>query len=170
MGDIPYIAGMVINELGKPTKLVPILVSRNDSSTLARAYLTSDQAISHDSWTKVSGYTESWDIGSNFASNKYTAPVTGYYHVDAGILFNDPQSKLNLSTVAIYKNGVICVGTPYWSGTDKGWSGQLISDVIYLTVDQYIELYGYIQTSDSSAAVMLGGTTNTFISVHLIST
>jgi len=139
-------------------------------SCAARAYKAApDQAINHNAAIPVSGYTESWDTGSNFASDKYVAPVTGYYHVDARIEFYDATGKLIIAYGEIYLNGSPVFRLSEWWGTDKSYAGSSGSDVVSLTAGQYLELYGYIQTGDGGAAVMLAASTLTFMTVHLIS-
>lgn len=143
---------------------------RGVRNTLARVYLASNQAINHDDDTKVSGYTESFDIGNNFASDKYTVPITGYYHISFGILFYDAEGKLASCVGLIYKNGARLFQGSQWQGTDKYFIGSNGADIQYLVAGEYLELWGYITTTDSSAAVMYAGSPYTFLSVHLIST
>jgi hypothetical protein len=45
--------------------------------------------------------TETFDIGSNFASNTFTAPVTGYYHFAASILLQAVDSAATSYEIAI---------------------------------------------------------------------
>jgi hypothetical protein len=138
-------------------------------NSLARAYLTSNQAINHNEATTVTGYTESSDTGSNFnaTTGLYTAAVAGYYRFDATILFYDAQSKLNLGATYVYKNTDLYSSGNYWMGVDQGYVGSSVGDFISLAVGDTLKMAGYMQTSDSSAAVMLAGA-YTHFSVHLI--
>ena len=137
-------------------------------NSLARAYLTSNQAINNNEITKVSGYTESFDAGSNFSSDKFTAPVAGYYQISFGVTFYDATVKLTFAYGMLYKNGADTVHGSEWSGTDKAEVLSTGSDVVYLDAGNYLELYGYCTTSDSGASVMYAGSKYTFMSVHLI--
>jgi len=138
--------------------------------SLARVYLTANQAISHNTATKVSGYTESSDIGDNFASDKYVAKATGYYQVNFSVYYYDATSKLNFAVSKLYKNGSEILNGVAWSGPDSAYIVCHGGDQIQINAGEYLELYGFILTSDSGAAVMLAGSANTFMSVHLIST
>ena len=170
MGDIPYIAGMVINELGKPTKLVPILVSRNDNNTLARAYLGSDQpGVASATPTKVLLDTEDYDEGNNFASYKYVFPVSGKYHVDFGITGLTSGAHLTLGVAYLYLDGALRQQGNYQLGTVHTSVRSVGADDLKVNAGQYIELYGYGIT-DSGTFSFLGLTYNSFMSVHLIST
>jgi len=138
--------------------------------SLARAYLSADTVINHIAEDKILLDVENFDLGNNFGSYKYTAPITGYYQVNAAVLYYDVHGKLYLATMTVRKNGVICSSAPYWAGVDKTWVGTSVNDIVYLTAGQYLELFGYVQTTDSSSAVIYGGSAYTFMSVHLIST
>lgn len=162
----------VSRESGVWRHLVSALVnSLVRNKTLARAYLTSNQAINHNTPTVVVGYTESKDIGGNFNPDTgiYYAPVAGLYHVDYSVLFYDAESKLTIAAAYLYL-GVAAVSTgTYWSGTDKAYAGSSGGDIIEMAAGDGIYLVGLMQTSDSSAVVMLAGV-NTRLAVHLIST
>lgn len=169
MGDIAYIKEMIIMEKGKPTKLVPILVSKDDDFTIARVTLTANQAINHNTATLVTGFTESYDTSTNFSGNSYDARIAGYYKADWAILFNDPESKLILAASQLFKNGALFSSGSYWTGLNQANAGSSGSDIVQLAVGDNLKLYGLMQTSDASAAVMLAGV-YTHLSVHLIGT
>jgi hypothetical protein len=167
--SINYIGTMKASKLGGPIEQYSMTSFVN--KTLARAYKAApDQAINHNAAAKVAGYTESWDIGGNFASDKFVAPVSGYYHVTGSIFFTDAESKLNYCSANVYLNGVERFRLGSWEGTDKAYIAINGSDDVYLIAAQYLELYGFILTSDGSAAVMTAGHQYTYLAVHLIST
>jgi len=140
--------------------------------SLARAYLAADQTVNDGAWTKVTLDTESFDLGNNFSAYKYTAPITGYYHVDFGAGFYNVGTVLLSGVASLYLNGAeisrggqIVVTTGHLSeGISKG------SGLVYLTAGQYLELYANVNSSDSSTSKVTGGSPYTFMSVHLIST
>ena len=57
---------------------------------------TSDQSnFAIDSWVDVAMGTEAFDVGSNFASNTFTAPVTGKYQLNLQLRLNGIDSAAN---------------------------------------------------------------------------
>jgi hypothetical protein len=169
MGDIPYIGGMVINELGKPTKLVPILVSRNDNNTMACAYLSVDQGSIADAvWTIIKLDTESFDMGSNFSSYRYVCPVTGYYQVNFAAHLKTSGAHIVMATSSVYANASVeKVRGSRYDGAATIMYGSTGGGLIYCNAGDYLNLYAYVDTdSGTSSAEAL----TTFMSVHLIST
>ena len=135
----------------------------------ARAYLSADQLnISSGVATKVLLDTESYDLGDNFASYKFVAPITGYYQVNAGVRY------VSASVVAderyfciIRRNGVNAV-----SGVGHAAVADAVlptcSDVLYLAAEQYLELFAY-HVAGVDTVDIDGGTAHTYMSVHLLS-
>jgi hypothetical protein len=63
------------------------------------------QTVNTGSATIVVFDVEEFDTNNNFASNTYTAPVTGYYYFTAALNYNAVGSGTRLQ-IAFYKNGV----------------------------------------------------------------
>ena len=79
---------MVIDANGHITKpLQPAFCVQRDSS---------QDNIATDTATDIQFEAERFDIGSNFASNTFTAPITGKYQLNANIRLN------NLDTASAY--------------------------------------------------------------------
>lgn len=139
-------------------------------NAMARAYGDTAQLnIADNTYTKVNLNQESYDPGGNFdaATNyRFVAPVTGYYQVSA--MLHWTQSIADKVYYAyIYKNGtVICQGSSHTSAT-YGVSISL-ADIIYLTADQYLELWGRHFTGAATSDIVAGEIT-TFLSVHFLS-
>ena len=108
--------------------------------------LAGDQSISNTTWTKLLIATESWDIDSAFASNKFTIPsgeggkyVIGY----------------SIGTEATMDNEERLIGRPYVNGSalnilSNDWASGANRDlfinqttVLNLSEDDYVELYAY---------------------------
>lgn len=172
MADIAYINELVMSEKGKPTELKRYNVAYDYGKTLARAYLTSNQTVNHDTWTTISGYTENFDIGSNFASDKYTAPVTGYYHVDFQARLYDAGSELTYGAIVLFKNNAANVSVVAGEvHTDSSIVTIGSSTLCYLTAGDYLDIRVYgLLSAGSGDFVAYAGSENTYISVHLIST
>ena len=173
MADTSYIRELIMMEKGKPTELKNYLVSKDENRTLARAYLSShQQGLTSGTSPIVSLDTEDWDIGSNFASYRYVAPVTGYYHAAFSVLLYSATEKIQIAQSGIFKNGTEeARGTMYakTSGNLGYFNSPGAADV-YLTQGQYLDLRGHVTTSDASDFWFHAGRQLTFMSVHLIST
>ena len=168
MGDIPYIGGMVINELGKPTKLVPILVSRNDNNTLAHAYLgVAQTGLASTVWTKALLDTESYDVGNNFASYKYVCPVSGRYQINFNAGINMASNHMLTALSEIRKNNSLVLRGSRYGGPAISWFGSSGGGVIDCATGDYLELWVYSATDSGTADLE---SDSTFMSVHLIST
>lgn len=109
----------------------------------ARAYKSSAvQSIPNGGVnTLVTLDAETYDTDGNFATNRFTATVEGYYVVAGSVYYQDVEDTINYS-VLIYKNG----GASTIAGTIAGGAGSKdmvanCSDVIFLEVGDYLELY-----------------------------
>lgn len=67
------------------------------------AYATGSTTATAGGWTKVAFAGESFDSNNNFASNTYTAPVTGYYKFDAAVKITVGGAG-ETYVLALYKN------------------------------------------------------------------
>lgn len=109
------------------------------------AYQASAQTISSATLTKVTLDTELFDTNSNFASNRFTPTVAGYYQISATI-------AVGASTTAggayIYKNGV-----NYSSSFQGSMNSSSISTLTYLNGStDYVELYVYFGVGQAMGA------------------
>jgi hypothetical protein len=106
---------------------------------LARVYLTGTQALTANSDSKVLFNNINYNTNSDYslATNKYTASVAGYYSFTANILCNAGQNLLNVS---LRLNGAqFAKGS---QSADDTYSST-VSDMIYLAVNDFIEVYAY---------------------------
>lgn len=132
----------------------------------ARAYLTSTLGTTVDgAWTKVALDGETYDVGANFASNKFTAPVNGYYKVTANIEYNNTVADKMLGS-AIYVDGVAVAYHYAGNGGATGTISSAISDTIYVAASSYIELYYYHNCGVTTPDVV-GGASVTWMTVTL---
>ncbi len=133
----------------------------------ARAYLSASQLdLVHGTATKVGLDAETYDIGSDFADGKFTAPVNGYYLVTGQIRFTGVvANKSYISEIRV--NGLTRLQTSYHASLSTHLSA-VFSDIIYLDADDYIELFA-ISNADVDTVDILGGTNYTFMTVHLLS-
>lgn len=79
------------------------IVQASGAAPAFSAYSTALTSTSTATWTKVTFNTEEFDTNSNFASNRFTPTVAGYYQVNTCI--SGPSSSTGIIAVNIYKNG-----------------------------------------------------------------
>ncbi len=135
----------------------------------ARAYRNTDQTGFPDAvTTKVQLNAESYDPNNNFDSTtnyRYTVPVTGYYQVNGCVNFTGTTPITSFAT--IYKNGAeISRGT---QGIIVSFSAVVVSDILYFTANDYLELYAYVDVTSGTGTIN-GGAIFTYLSVHFLST
>ena len=146
-----------------PASTGTVMVSGNMPAV--RAYLNTNQSVSHNTVTKVVFNAVTFDTNSNFntSTGRFTPTVAGYYYVNSIVAF----SQTSQAYIDIYKNGSVAVyGPPMagWSGI-AGVSG-IASDLIYCNGStDYIEIYGYQATGSTQNFVGLA--TNTFVDIFL---
>ena len=129
------------------------------------AYLSSDQSISDDTWTKVNIDSEVYDTNPSFASNKFTPGVAGKYFIYASVLIETTGGhEYNLGQTGLYKNGSeILDGFVKIRGVSANNNPSITtSSILVLSAGDYIELYFYTDNSDTN--VQIGGGANTFMS------
>lgn len=77
-----------------------------DTHVAFRATQSTGQGTS-STFQQMTFNVEDYDEGGNFSSNQFTAPYTGIYHFDAGILFNSGAwGTGHLGYLVLYVNGV----------------------------------------------------------------
>ena len=115
--------------------------------------------ISNSGYDTITFDTETYDIGSNFASNIFTAPVTGKYHLTLNIRLD------NVDTAASYYNIGIQTSNRYHS---QLFQPNHPSDVAY-----YIQTMTVVADMDASDTAVCnifqnGGTSQTDINTSTI--
>lgn len=153
---------------GDGTWAVP--ASSSSSTARARAYRdTSTQSISHATFTKVQLNAESYDPGNNFDSStnyRFVAPSTGYYAVTGVILYTTTTTDKRYIS-AVYVNGSEVFENEAHASHANGLS-VTTTDYIYLTANDYVELYTYHESGVSSS--ISNGSQYTYLSVQPMGT
>jgi hypothetical protein len=118
--------------------------------------------------TLVTFDTEAFDVGSDFAANKFTAPVSGYYVVCGGVEFENATVVADKSYgVMIYVNGALYNGMRCFShASHTAWINSVISGIVYLAATSYVQLYAESFAGVNTTDIDKDGT---FFSVHLLS-
>ena len=108
--------------------------------------------------------TEDYDTNNNFdvTTNigRYTAPVAGFYQVNARLSGNGTSQIL----LAVYKNGSVYQRGSHFAGS--GVVGVNYSDVIQLAASDYIEIYIFMGTA---AAIEVSAGSQAYFSSFLVS-
>ena len=125
------------------------------------------QSVTNNSATKITYETEVVDTDSAFASSKFTVPSgkAGKYFIG----FNKMNHKGGVTAedyTTIYKNGSSFASFPSFSGNQTQLRNHNI--IMDLAVADYVEIYHYGTTTDSSAASLLNGPRNSFYGYKII--
>jgi hypothetical protein len=98
--------------------------------------------MSQNTFTKVTFDTEDFDTNNNFASNRFTPTVAGYYQIEAFIYFSVTATGGGFAS--IFKNGSrYCDGTNF-NSTNGNDIVAVVSAIVYCNGStDYIEIYGY---------------------------
>lgn len=124
----------------------------------------SSQSLPANTSTLVTLNSENFDVGGNFASNKFTAPTTGYYLVSITCVIgiNGISSTANASA-AIYKNGSSFQQTMTIQGSGNANTIPRLSTtaLMSLTAGDYIELYAFC--SEAGRSVDVGNETSLIV-------
>jgi hypothetical protein len=115
--------------------------------------LSGSQSIAGSSYVKILLDTETWDLGGEFASNKFTVTTAGRYFVIVQTHIGDMASDKKLQNF-IYKNGSdVCNARNNTSSA--GHLTAITTTVLSLAASDYIESYVY--NGDSSARNAISG-------------
>lgn len=128
-----------------------------------RAYR--DAAFTIGSLAKVVLDTENYDLGSDFATGTFTAPVTGYYQVNA-VLGAVNVADANQVLARIYVNGSAAARATGISSYASGDPSVAVGDLVYAEAGQTIELWAEGSASVNGSV----GTSSTFMSVYFVGT
>jgi hypothetical protein len=155
------------------------LISTQVRNSMASVYLSVDTPnIADASWTKVPLDSETFDIGGNFdtTNKRYVAPVTGYYQVSWCVGFACQSARVfDIISSLLYVNGAA-----HSQGSQTRWASYYPANgmssgsaLALVTAGQYIELYGYISTTDNSANGVFSsasGRVSTRMDINLLTT
>jgi hypothetical protein len=152
-----YLAGGAVTLTTQVTGILPVANGGTGLSAGGPAFSAylggSTQSINSGSFTKVTFDTETFDTNNNFASNRFTPTVAGYYQLNTNILFNSIASGV-ICIVAIYKNGGnYARGNGGYLSNTSGDIEILATTLAYANgTTDYFEVYVY-QNSGSAKTV-----------------
>jgi len=160
---LPATTGNIVTT-GDSSTITQGMIASNVAGTgpVFRAYSTVTQTgVAASTQTKVLFPTEEFDIGGNFASSRFTAPIDGYYHFSASVHIVGAQG---LPQTTLYVNGAIKVyGNIQQVSTNDNVSPTL-SATVYLNAGDYAEVYTY----STNASSFFGNASLTWFSGFLV--
>ncbi len=110
------------------------------------AYASSGVTVTTATWTKATLDTEEFDTNTNFASNRFTPTVAGYYQLNGAVQFSAATS-LTRTIINIYKNGsAYKQGVYFYVVNTNAAQANVVSSLVYANgTTDYFELYGYVE-------------------------
>lgn len=136
-------------------------------STFAPAFFANaagNQALTQNSWNKITLGNETYDTNNNFASSRFTPTIAGYYQFSGQVNFGAGSSPTD-ARVALYKNGSNFLSGNTYIASSANPCSLTVGGLIYLNGStDYVELYAYTGTASVSS---YGDATNTTLSGFL---
>lgn len=124
-------------------------------------YLAANQTgVADATFTKILFDTENFDTNNNFASNKYTVPVTGFYQINLYATVTLGSSNGVSMIASLYKNGSEFrrsdAGQPTAASNTATNLGATVSDIVSLTAGDYLEGFVYADVTASTSTINAG--------------
>jgi len=109
------------------------------------AYKSGSQSITSATFTKITFDTEEFDTNNNFASNRFTPTVAGYYQISGAFSSEDSTGGITRLICTIYKNGSeFKRGNDLTTGAGLGYMPIVTSLIYFNGTTDYVELYAYL--------------------------
>jgi hypothetical protein len=145
-------AGATIANAGTATGFASTPVAGTEAFSVG---LSGNQTLTNNTWTKITFDSEEFDVGSNFASNKFTAPSAGkYVFTHAIYMWISGGSDWENYSIKFYKNGG-AVNSTYsqFSLQSANFLEVAIpaSYVLDLSANDYIEVYAKLSSPGASS-------------------
>ena len=121
-----------------------------------KANMSAEQSFSSGSNFKVDFDTEVFDTDSAYdpsTNQRFTVPSgkAGKYYIHGKIFFNDIASTDLAEAIRMYKNGSqVAFGSRRTVGSTGRDGTVSVSDILDLSVGDYIEIYGYTNAGSGS--------------------
>ena len=118
------------------------------------AHPAANQSISQNTFTKITFATEEFDTNSNFASNRFTPTVAGYYQISANMVL---VQGTGLGIIYLYKNGSAYKNFTGIFGTEIYVNGSIL--VYFNGSSDYVEMFAF---GSGTSPVIQGGSSQTW--------
>jgi hypothetical protein len=154
--------------MGETTESIRVDLRKPIEKVGCRVYLASAQSnLVNGVWTKVLLDTVSYDLGTNFAANKFTAPVAGLYVIWGHIDFENTIANKDYAG-AIYINGSVVSHHHSHTGGATTDVDVTLYDEFYLDKADYVELYAQSNSGGDTVDIE-EGSDHTHLGVRLVS-
>ena len=127
------------------------------------AYRSSNQDINDDAATKINFNAELFDGDSTYDAStnyRFTPAVAGKYLLNAALVMTPNQTDGINGFIYIYKNGSsfirIATDTTFYPNDGASGFNPTLSVIVDSDADDYFEIYGQCNTSDSAATAVEG--------------
>jgi hypothetical protein len=160
--DAPAVSGTTTLTLPTTSGTVITTASTFGGTGPAFSAYNSNQAITHNTFTKLSCSNEVYDTNNNYdptTNYRFTPTVAGYYQINGSVAL---AASSGLCTIAIFKIGSIA-----FSGSAAslitGYTIVNVSSIVYLNgSNEYVELYCYQNSGGTINTITNSGPYNYF--------
>jgi hypothetical protein len=143
-------------------------VRKEACAFLVRADDVSQTNIATGSDQQILWVTEVFDIGGNFASNTFTAPVTGLYHLSVGITLANLDSAATYYDIKINAGAVDYTLGFFYPGEVLSADTQAYTKTGSVTVQLTAGQTAIVEFRQQGGTAQTDMTSNSFFSGHLI--
>ena len=161
MADGTLKVGTITNSAGSGNIAIGSGVTVNVNRPAFHAYLGANQTAADATATKLNINTETYDTDGCFDTSTYrfTPTEAGKYFVYGNAEWYSTGNTFNFGAARIYKNGSLLFSLGHNGNASGGaQEGKEPSGVVDMNGStDYLELYVYQDTSDSSSVTMNGG-------------
>lgn len=113
-----------------------------------------DQSPTNGTNTRVTLATEVFDTNNNFATNRFTPTVAGYYIISGGVRGSSASSDITNVHAAIYKNGTAYQRSIMQTETGVGAFTPTITTIVSMNgTTDYVELYGLVTSTAGTGQI-----------------
>ena len=172
MADGTLKVGTITNSAGSGNITIGSGVTVNVNRPAFHAYLGSNQTAADATATKLNINTETYDTDGCFDTSTYrfTPTEAGKYFVYGNAEWYSTGNTFNFGAARIYKNGSLLFSLGHNGNASGGaQEGKEPSGVVDMNGStDYLELYVYQDTSDSSSVTLNGGSTNNYLGAYKI--
>jgi len=124
------------------------------NTPIIQVYLNANQSLTNGQFDKITFDQETYDTGSNFASNKFTVPSDGggYYYIELKVDFDYGTEVPNDKKCKIVLGGSTDLSEGFMNGDGHPYGTVSCSTIVNLSATNYIEGFAYVQNGTASFA------------------